>query len=77
MRKPISPQHRKELERLVQRLTTTVHERGIKRKWLAYKVGISEDAANKILRGKTPSLGTLMAMGDVLGLDLLMEWRER
>lgn len=77
MRKPISPQHHKELTRLVQRLSTTVHERGIKRKWLAYKTGISEDAANKILRGKTPALGTLMAMGEVLGLELTMEWREK
>lgn len=55
---------------LAQRLQAALHASGLTRKALTEQAGVSRQAVYRLLRGDDVQVSTLLAVMDVLGLDL-------
>jgi transcriptional regulator with XRE-family HTH domain len=59
------------LQTLAQNLEAALLRKGLTRQELAEKAGVSRQAVYRLLKGHDVQVTTLLAVGDVLGLDLV------
>ena len=64
----------KEVSRLYCRLEEILTERGLKKSYVAKKVGISNSAMSNILKGGMPHLDTALRIARFLGLKIEDIW---
>ncbi len=56
------------------RLEEILNEKGIKKTWLAEKVGINRNTITNIINGSTPSLALAHKIAKALGLSMYDIW---